>query len=93
MRRITLLRDSDYPDGSWRNKDGRPRGSGTAQEAVQRWRLDNPEGSKKECKEATGLTYPTIRKWWDQPLAAPSGVTDYDNFFEFSKARHDENGF
>lgn len=79
MRRITLLRDSDYPDGSWRNKDGRPRGSGTAQETVQHWRQVHPDGSKKECLEATGLTYPTIRKWWDVPLKEATAGPDFDN--------------
>lgn len=63
----------------WREGNGRPRGSGTAQEAVQHWRRDNPEGSKKECKEATGLTYPTIRKWWDKELVRDIMDRYFDN--------------
>ena len=34
--------------------EGRPKGSWTKQEIIQ------------ECKEKTGLTYPTVRKWWDK---------------------------
>lgn len=44
---------------------GRPKGSGTAQETVQRWRFDNPSGTKAECIRATGLSKPTVYKWWD----------------------------
>lgn len=81
---MTSTRDILYPEGEWRNKDGRPKGSGTAHEKVQRWRQDNPEGTKKECKDSTGLTYPTIRKWWDVPLRR-----EYGNFTELSKEEHD----
>lgn len=44
---------------------GRPSGSGTAQQMVYEWRQQHPEGTKSQCKKDTGLTYPTIRKWWD----------------------------
>lgn len=63
MRRITLLRDDDYPDGSWRNKNGRP----TAQQIVCEWREANPEGRKIDCQRETGLSRPTVLKWWDVP--------------------------
>lgn len=63
MRRITLLRDDDYPDGSWRNKNGRP----TAQQIVCEWRKVNPEGRKIDCQRETGLSRPTVLKWWDVP--------------------------
>ena len=49
----------------WREGNGRPKGSGTAQQVVLEWQKNNPGGTKKQCKDATGLTYPTIRKWWD----------------------------
>lgn len=65
IRRITLLRDDDYPNGEWRNKDGRPKGSGTAEEKVKAFRTANPNGTKSQCKKETGLSFPTIRKWWD----------------------------
>lgn len=50
----------------WREGNGRPKDSGTAEQTVLEWRRQHPDGSKKECKDATGLSYPTIRKWWNQ---------------------------
>lgn len=50
---------------NWRKENGRPIGSGTAQQRVQQWRSDHPDGSKSQCKSDTGLSYPTIRKWWE----------------------------
>ena len=35
-------------------------------EIVEEWRDQNPNGSKRQCKDETGLTYPTIRKWWNE---------------------------
>lgn len=61
MKRISTLRDMDYPDGSWRNKDGAP----TKKDIVLEWRKNNPEGSKSDCIKATGLSKPTVYKWWD----------------------------
>lgn len=79
LARARAVQEIDYPDGEWRKGNGRPRGAGTAQETVQRWRQDNPEGSKKECKEATGLTYPTIRKWWDKAVTKEPFERCFDN--------------
>lgn len=76
---MTSTRDILYPDGEWRNKDGRPKGSGTAQEKVQRWRFDNPSGTKAECNRATGLDPKTIRKWWDKAITKDPFVFDFDN--------------
>lgn len=32
------------------------------------WRINHPNGTKTECKNDTGITYSTIRKYWDLPL-------------------------
>lgn len=48
----------------WRDGNGRPAGSGTAQEKVQKWRKNNPMGRKADCVRETGLTKPTVYKWW-----------------------------
>ncbi len=65
MRRITLLRDDDYPNGEWRNKEGRPKGSGTAQQKVQQFRAEHPEASVTEVSRALKISRPTVYKWWD----------------------------
>ena len=46
-------------------KEGRPAGSGTAQNRVQEWRQQHPAGRKADCHRDTGLDPKTIRKWWD----------------------------
>ena len=68
LRRARAVQSVDYPDGEWRNKYGRP----DEQLSVQMFRKLYPEGTKKECKDRTGLSYPTIRKWWDKPAEQPS---------------------
>lgn len=45
--------------------NGRPVGSGTKQEIVQRWREEHPDGRKVDCIRETGLSKPTVLKWWD----------------------------
>lgn len=67
LKLARFARDLNYEDEyGWINRNGRPKGAGTKQEIIQEWRKNNPKGTKKECKEQTGLTYPTIRKWWDE---------------------------
>lgn len=43
---------------------GRPAGSGTKQAIVQQWQLEHPDGKKADCIRDTGLTKPTVYKWW-----------------------------
>ncbi len=65
LERARAVQNIDYPNGEWRNKDGRPKGSGTACNKVQEWRRAHPEGRKADCNRDTGLDPKTIRKWWD----------------------------
>ena len=66
---MNTFRDIKYPDGEWRNKNGAP----TALNKVQEWRENNPDGKKADCIRETGLSKPTVYKWWDgAPAAAPS---------------------
>lgn len=62
---MSSTRDILYPNGEWRNKDGRPKGASKAKQIVYEWREEHPDGTKSQCKLDTGLTYPTIRKWWE----------------------------
>ena len=66
MRAIQNVID---PDGTWRNKDGRPKGSGTKKEIVQEWRKAHPDGKKAECIRDTGLSKPTVYRWWEPILS------------------------
>ena len=52
----------DVVNPNWRDGNGRP----SKKQIVYDWLYAHPFGSKSECKADTGLTYPTIRKWWDE---------------------------
>ena len=61
---MNAIRDIEYPDGTWRNKEGRPKGSGTAEQTVMEWQESHPAGKKADCIRETGLSKPTVYKWW-----------------------------
>ena len=60
-RAIQAIKDKQKGT-NWRDNNGRP----SAEQIVKEWRDQNPNGSKRQCKDETGLTYPTIRKWWNE---------------------------
>lgn len=61
LRRIRMLQEADYPNGTWREHNGRK----DAEFEVQRWQNFNPEnGDKNQCAKETELSLPTVRKWW-----------------------------
>lgn len=64
LKRARAVQMVDYPEREWINKNGRPKGSGTAEQKVKQWQLSNPNGKKVDCHRATGLDPKTIRKWW-----------------------------
>lgn len=66
LKRARALQIIDYPDGEWREGNGRPKGSGTAKEKVKAWRREHPDGRKTDCVKDTKLTKPTVYKWWDE---------------------------
>ena len=49
---------------SFKNPEGRPKGT-TKEKIIKEWRVSNPNGKKAECIRETGLTKPTVYKWWD----------------------------
>lgn len=54
-------RDVLHPDG-WQNKDGRP----SSEQIVKEYRESHPEARKTDCIRDTGLSKPTVYKWWDE---------------------------
>lgn len=40
-------------------------GRKTKKDRIVAWRLENPASGKKECKAELGISYPTIRLYWD----------------------------
>lgn len=49
----------------WTDGNGRPKGSGTKKELVEKWRKAHPTGKPKECIAETGLSKNTVYKWWN----------------------------
>lgn len=47
-------------DTNWRDGNGRK----AKKQVVQEWRKNHPDGSKAECIRETGLSKPTVYKWW-----------------------------
>ncbi len=45
-------------------KEGRPKGSGTAEQTFREWQESHPAGKKADCIRETGLSKPTVYKWW-----------------------------
>ena len=68
LKRARILQLVDYPDGNWRKGNGRKKATiENSREAkiVAEWRAKNPESSNKSaCAKDTGLSRPTVRKWW-----------------------------
>ncbi len=64
LERARAVRDIDYPNGSWINKDGRP----PKADVVREWQQAHPEGRKADCIRDTGLSKPTVYKWWKDDL-------------------------
>lgn len=65
LKRARVVQQLDYPNGSWREGNGRP----TKKTIVQDWREKNPSGTKYQCAKETGLSKNTIKKWWDSPAS------------------------
>lgn len=51
---------------AFKHPEGRPKGSGTAERTVLEWRMLHPEGRKADCIRETGLSKPTVYKWWEK---------------------------
>ena len=80
---MNAIREVEYPDGEWRNKEGRPKGSGIAYERVKEWQKNNPDGKKVDCIRETGLSKPTVLKWWEK--AKIENLREYTNKAEMAK--------
>lgn len=66
IKLMNYVRDEINQNKKW-NKigNGRPKGSGEKKEIVKEWKLKNPKGRKIDCIRETGLTKPTVYKWWN----------------------------
>lgn len=71
LERARAVQEIDYPNGSWRDGNGRPKATkenSPHYAKVQEWRDRNPNSTNKSrCARETGLSRPTVRKWWQSP--------------------------
>lgn len=64
-----IAKEQHKKNGSLRAPEGRPdKGF-----EVASWRAAHPDGTKSQCKADTGISYPTIRKYWELPLPIDTG--------------------
>ena len=57
------FRRDELGEDEYKN-NGRPKGSGTAEQTVREWQESHPEGRKIDCERDTGLSRHTVLKWW-----------------------------
>lgn len=61
LKLARFTRDLNYDtETDWINKDGAPK----KQDIVLAWYKKNPNGKKAQCIKKTGLSKPTVYKWW-----------------------------
>jgi len=63
LKRARAVQTVDYPDGEWREGNGRPSGSGTKQQQIQELRAAHPEASISELSKISGISRTTLYKW------------------------------
>lgn len=76
VKLMNYVRDEINKNTDWRKGNGRK----PKQQQVQEWRAAHPDGRKADCIRETGLSKPTVLKWWDTEAAATQEKED-DIFF------------
>lgn len=60
IKLMNYVRDEINHNTDWRQGNGRP----SKRDTVIEWRMQNPTGRKCDCRRDTGLSRPTIDKYW-----------------------------
>lgn len=67
LARIRVLQEFDYPDGSWRNTSGRPKGAKNKKypkrDQIRDYKQKHPEATQREIAKALGISPTTVNKW------------------------------
>ncbi len=62
LRRARVVQTVDYPNGEWRNKEGRPTGSGTKEQLIKDYIQENPSAKVTQIATALGVSRTTVYK-------------------------------
>lgn len=62
LKLARFIRDEINGNTNWREGNGRK----PQRETVLEWRASHPDGKKADCIRDTGLSKPTVYKWWNE---------------------------
>lgn len=65
LKRARAVQMIDFPNGEWRNKEGRPVGSGTKEQLVKEYIREHPELNVTEIARALKVSRPTVYKYME----------------------------
>lgn len=60
---MNAIRDVIYPDGGWRNLEGRPKGSGTKENLIKEYIANNPNHTPTQIARNLGVSRTTVYKY------------------------------
>ncbi|MCM1264232.1 MAG: hypothetical protein NC313_16090, partial [Butyrivibrio sp.] len=85
IKLMNFVRDEINHNDTW-NKigNGRPKGSGTSERIIKDYLTSYPDATKKEIRDRTGLSYPTIRKYYDKVYQEINETWRFDDMLEES---------
>lgn len=63
IKLMNYVRDELNGNTDWRNKDGRPKGSGTKEQLVRKYLNEHPDENPTQIARALGLSRPTVYKY------------------------------
>ena len=87
MKIMSSTRDILYPDGSWKNTEGRPIGSGTKEQMVLEYVREHPGESVTAIARALGISRTTVYKY---KISAEEMREVYEQEFEKYKKLYGE---
>lgn len=63
IKLMNFIREEVNGNKNWRYKGGRPV---KCKAIIEEWQKENPKGTKAQCIKATGITRPTVSKYWNE---------------------------
>lgn len=80
-----------FNGSNWRDGNGRPKGSGTAEQKVAKYRSEHPDANVSEVARALNLSRPTVYKWWDSCLLnSSSEASEKPKFYRYTPTGGEE---